>query len=403
MRRTQLKTRDAHNDTKQSCRPNVGIITHVDIDRAAERPLDNLITILDPLANKLFLITGGDCGNFADRVQIIRTSETRRTSLLSKVLEQVVVGVRIANIIFKLRDQIDVLLFFNGAGLAGPLVFARCLNIKCIVILTYLGAAPVARAIRESGAEQESGELVRLRMLGVLERLSYFFANELIVYSRSMVEAAGLHGYRTKTIVAHRHFLNFDEFLFDDNVEHRDNVVGYIGRLKEEKGILTFVEAIPKVLEAHDDATFLILGEGALENRIRSYVRTNGLDGQVKLAGWIPHGELPGYLHRMKLLALPSYNEGLPNVMLESMACGTPVIVTPVGSIPDVVVDGENGFLIDDNSSTALAERITEALQRPQLQRIAVNARKLVETEFRYENLVTTWKSIICDAEDEKV
>ena len=91
MRRTQLKTRDAHKDTAQSRRPSVGIITHVDMDRAAARPLDNLITILDSLANKIFLVTGGDYDNFADRVQIIRTSETSRTSLLSKVLEQVLV------------------------------------------------------------------------------------------------------------------------------------------------------------------------------------------------------------------------------------------------------------------------------------------------------------------------
>jgi glycosyltransferase involved in cell wall biosynthesis len=102
----------------------------------------------------------------------------------------------------------------------------------------------------------------------------------------------------------------------------------------------------------------------------------------------------------MKLLALPSYNEGLPNVMLESMACGTPVIATPVGSIPDVLVDGENGLLIYDNSPTALAEAIIEALQRPQLQRIAVNARMLVETEFRYEKLIKTWERIICDVND---
>jgi glycosyltransferase involved in cell wall biosynthesis len=102
----------------------------------------------------------------------------------------------------------------------------------------------------------------------------------------------------------------------------------------------------------------------------------------------------------MKLLALPSYNEGLPNVMLESMACGTPVIATPVGSIPDVLVDGENGFLMYDNSPTALAESIIEALQRPQLQRIAVNARMLVETEFRYEKLIKTWERIICDVND---
>jgi glycosyltransferase involved in cell wall biosynthesis len=53
-----------------------------------------------------------------------------------------------------------------------------------------------------------------------------------------------------------------------------------------------------------------------------------------------------------------------------------------------------------DNSPTALAESIIEALQRPQLQRIAVNARMLVETEFRYEKLIKTWERIICDVND---
>ncbi len=139
-----------------------------------------------------------------------------------------------------------------------------------------------------------------------------------------------------------------------------------------------------------------MMGEGELEDEIRAYLETMGLSDHVKLTGWIPHHELPGYLTCLKLLVVPSYNEGLPNVMLEAMACGTPVLVTPIGSIPDVLTDKETGFVIQDNSPARLAEYIVETLESPQLRRIVTNARTLVETEFRYEKLKETWKEIIC-------
>ena len=97
-----------------------------------------------------------------------------------------------------------------------------------------------------------------------------------------------------------------------------------------------------------------------------------------------PHQELPDYLTRLKLLVLPSYTEGLPNNVLEAMACGTPVLATSVGAIPDVVPrDKETGFLVRDNSPPCLAKNIVEALTDPELKRIALNARNFVENEFQ--------------------
>jgi len=79
-----------------------------------------------------------------------------------------------------------------------------------MIVLTSLGAPPVIRATKESGTQGQFGEITGLRIQWVLERLSYFFADELIVYSPSIVEEADLRKYEQKIIIAHEHFLNFD-------------------------------------------------------------------------------------------------------------------------------------------------------------------------------------------------
>jgi glycosyltransferase involved in cell wall biosynthesis len=92
---------------------------------------------------------------------------------------------------------------------------------------------------------------------------------------------------------------------------------------------------------------------------------------------------------------IPSFTEGLPNVMLESMACGTPVLASGVGLIPDFIKDGETGFLLKNNSPQCIAENIFRALQNPNLEKITMNAKKIVEKEFAFENTVHQWKKIL--------
>jgi glycosyltransferase involved in cell wall biosynthesis len=110
---------------------------------------------------------------------------------------------------------------------------------------------------------------------------------------------------------------------------------------------------------------------------------------------WIPHDELPRYLNELKLLILPSYTEGLPTGVLEAMACGTLVLATPVGAIPDVIKDGETGFIMENNSPECIAENVEKVLNCPNLDEIVKSARELVVKEFTYETAVDRYRKML--------
>jgi glycosyltransferase involved in cell wall biosynthesis len=132
-----------------------------------------------------------------------------------------------------------------------------------------------------------------------------------------------------------------------------------------------------------------------IERGNRGLPAGRGLTARVDLPGWISHEDLPRYLNPLRLLVLPSYTEGLPNIMLEAMACGTPVLATPVGAIPDIIIDGKTGFIMESNSPECIAENVIRALNSSDLDRIAEAGRRFVEENITFEKVVKNWKRIL--------
>jgi len=122
---------------------------------------------------------------------------------------------------------------------------------------------------------------------------------------------------------------------------------------------------MPAILAEYSDARLVILGEGEQRPDLENLVQERGLEGKVELAGNQP--DMPAWLSKMDVFVLPSWVEGLPTVILESMACQTPVIATDIPGTRELVRDGQTGWLVQPGS----VEQISEAVKRAFSQREA--------------------------------
>ena len=203
--------------------------------------------------------------------------------------------------------------------------------------------------------------------------------------------------HQKKTFIAHEHLIDFKNFTITKEYTKRPKTIGFIGRLSQEKGIMNFIKALSEVLKEKQEYHYLIGGDGLLHDKILDYIKVNNLEDAVTTTGWITHDKLPEYLNQLRLLVVPSYTEGLPNIILEAMACGTPVLVTPVGAIPDIIQDRKTGFIIKNNTPSVIAKGIIKAIEYPKVESIIENAQKLVQKQFNFSAAVKQYTTIIQD------
>ena len=367
---------------------HIGVVTFP-VSEKGLVPLRNLVDILCPLASNLYLIIGNAGYTFfvdsKDVYTYIVEHKAGARNVFARAINYVWTQSRISFNLIKLTKKVDFwILFIGGESLVLPIVTAKLLN-KGVVIVSAGSGFKVAQAQRDPLA----------KILALLQSIAYRLSDRIIMYSEKLIEEHSLQKYRRKISIAPRHFLDFNSFRITKQLEERGGRVGYIGALSEAKGVLNFLEAIPRVLEEKSEIEFLIGGSGQLQSEIEIYLENRGLKCNVKLLGWIPHDELPNYLNDFKLLVLPSYTEGLPNIILQAMACGTTVLATPVGAIPDLIKDGETGFIMEDNFPECIATNIISVLNHPSLVQITRKARALVEAEFTYEKAVERYRKIL--------
>jgi glycosyltransferase involved in cell wall biosynthesis len=164
-------------------------------------------------------------------------------------------------------------------------------------------------------------------------------------------------------------------------------VVAFIGRLERQKNPLLLLRAAARVVRETPETIFAFAGTGRLEARCRAEADRLGLAQSVRWLGWLP--DIRPLLARMDLIALPSAWEGMPNVILEAMACGKPAVATDVGGCAELIVEGRTGFLVPPGDEAALAERILRVLRDASLRRrLGAAARQRVDSEFSIAAMV---------------
>jgi glycosyltransferase involved in cell wall biosynthesis len=137
----------------------------------------------------------------------------------------------------------------------------------------------------------------------------------------------------------------------------------YVGNLKASKGCLDLLDALPALLAKQPQARLIYVGTGPCKAALLERAAKLGCAAHVDLAGSVPHAQLGDWFRAADLLCLPSHNEGVPNVVLEAMASGTPVVASTVGGIPEVVPDFA-GILVPPHQRDQLSAALIEASAR---------------------------------------
>lgn len=215
-----------------------------------------------------------------------------------------------------------------------------------------------------------------------------------MVYSKNIIKERNLEKYEKKIGIAYQHFMNFNNFKILKPFKKRKNIIGYVGELRELKGVMNLVKAMPKIIEKEKDVQLLIIGTGELDKEIHKFIKDKRLTDNIKMVGWVDNSKLPYYLNDLKLLILPSYSEGLPGVIVESMACGTPVLSTNVGAIPDII-DNHTGFILNDNNYGCISKSVINILESDELNKISENAQKVVNKNFNYNFVLKLWEKCL--------
>lgn len=142
--------------------------------------------------------------------------------------------------------------------------------------------------------------------------------------------------------------------------EHSQMVLGTAGRLTHGKGLEDLLAAFQIVRQSIPDARLWIIGEGELRRPLEEGAQALGISNGV--AFWGQQEKMPELYRQMDLFVLPSLSEGLPTVLLESMACGTPVMASNIPGVTDIIEDGITGWLIPPQNPAALARALVQHL-----------------------------------------
>jgi glycosyltransferase involved in cell wall biosynthesis len=160
-------------------------------------------------------------------------------------------------------------------------------------------------------------------------------------------------------------------------------LIGAVGRLAEEKGFDVLIRAVGELASRSRDVGLAIAGDGPERERLAALIAELGLQDRVKLLGFL--ADPTEFYDAMDVYALSSRREGLPNVLLEAMAAGVPIVATRVAGVPTLIADGENGLLIEPGAAAPLVAALARVADHGELrERLGEAGRQVVLDRYSF-------------------
>lgn len=235
-----------------------------------------------------------------------------------------------------------------------------------------------------------------------LERLTAKITGKLIAVSYANIEKALTNyiGERNKYEVIRS---GIDPEIFEKNtrignikqklnINSRKKVVGNISCFKPQKGLHNYIKACGR-LSSKGDYIFILVGDGELRTELRRQVRKEGISDCFYFLGW--REDIPDILEGVDVLLHTAYFEGLPRVLLEAMASGTPVVATAVDGALDIISNDENGFLVGPEDIDGMVEKTCKLLEDDELREsIAGKYKQSFKPEFDIKTMARNLNSL---------
>lgn len=195
--------------------------------------------------------------------------------------------------------------------------------------------------------------------------------------------------------------LGIDIERYKPTINKERDLIVHVARLVEKKGTSVLLNAMEKVVASRPSARLIVIGDGPLRFDLEAQVDRLGLARNVSFLGAVPHSEATSWIARASVVAVPSIVasdgdcEGLPTVLFEAGALATAVVATRHSGIPEAVVDGQTGLLVDERDVEGLAEALEKSLSDPdRAATMGGNARAHVELNYNARNLIKKVEAI---------
>jgi glycosyltransferase involved in cell wall biosynthesis len=239
----------------------------------------------------------------------------------------------------------------------------------------------------------ETGVRVRPPPFKWIERVVFTVSHGAIVRSGGAEKVLRAKGY-AKPVFVVPHCVDTEAFSPEDDDTARSElglaepVIGYFGRIVQEKGVLDFVDALARLREEGVPATGLLVGSGRAEAAVRERIERHGLSGHTRMVGAVPHGEVSRYYRAADVVVVPSrttagWREWFGRVIIEANASGVPVVGSDSGEIPHVIGQTGGGLVFPEGDVGAMVDRLRTLLETPGLRRaLGQSGRKAVVREF---------------------
>ena len=286
------------------------------------------------------------------------------------------------------RERPDIVHTHSSkAGIVGRIA-ARMAGVPCVV-----------HSIHGFGFNPYQSSAVR-RLFVALERLTAPWTKKLVAVSAENIrEGLGLGIGSREQYVLIRSGVDIERIrkaaAASDPKKLRESlgvaadrkVVLTVGPFKPQKDPVAFVRMAAEAAKSCDRAVFLMVGDGELRPQIEREARELKLGDRLKLLGW--RKDIPELLNACDVFALNSLWEGLPRAGVEALIAGKPVVACAVNGVPEIVRDGENGFLLPPGRPEEMADRVARILNDGALaRRLSENAAKSIGEEFDIRGMV---------------